>query len=57
MFNERRIICIHLFLFLFLPLINFHKDKEIIIQWICCSVLLFIFPFLSTELKDSLFLM
>lgn len=57
MFNERKIICIHLILFAFLPLINKKKDNEIILPWFVCSSTLFVFPFLSTELKDSLPLM
>ncbi len=57
MFNERKIICIHLILFAFLPLINKKKDNEIILPWLVCSSTLFVFPFLSTELKDSLPLM
>ena len=57
MFNERKIICIHLILFAFLPLINKKKDNELILPWLVCSSTLFVFPFLSTELKDSLPLM
>ena len=57
MFNERKVICIHLILFAFLPFINYKKDKEIIFPWLICSSAIFIFPFLSTELKDSLPLM
>ena len=57
MFNERKIICIHLLLFLILPIINRKNDKEIILPLIVCTSLLFIFPFLSTELKDSNILM
>ena len=57
MFNERRIICIHLLLFLIFPIMNRKKDKEIILPLIICSSILFIFPFLSTELKDSIILM
>ena len=57
MFNERKVICVHLFLFLFLPIINMSKDRGIMKQWIICSVLLFIFPFLPTKLKDNLILM
>ena len=57
MFNERKIISIHLILFAFLPLINKKKDNEIILPWLVCSSTLFVFPFLSTELKDSLPLM
>ena len=57
MFNERKIICIHLILLAFLPLINRKKDKTIILPWLVCSSVLFVFPFLSTELKDSLPLM
>ena len=57
MFNERKVICLHLILFSFLPLINKKKDNEIILPWLVCSSTLFIFPFLSTELKDSLHLM
>ena len=57
MFNERKIICIHLILLAFLPFINSKKDKKIILPWFVCSSILFVFPFLSTELKDSLPLM
>ena len=57
MFNERKVICIHLILFAFLPFINKEKYKEIIFPWLICSSAIFIFPFLSTELKDSLPLM
>lgn len=57
MFNERKVICIHLILFAFLPLIKMKKDKEIILPWLVCSSTLFVFPFLSTELRDSLPLM
>ena len=57
MFNERKVICIHLILFAFLPFINKKRDNEIILPWLVCSSTLFIFPFLSTELQDSLPLM
>ena len=57
MFNERKIIYIHLILLAFLPFINRKKGKEIIFPWLICSAALFVFPFLSTELKDSLPLM
>ena len=57
MFNERRIICAYLILFSFLPFLNKNKDKKFILSWLVCSALLFIFPFLSTDLKDTLWLM
>ena len=57
MFSETRVICIHLGLLLFLPFINWKKDKEIIKSWFCCSCILFIFPFLPNDLKDNLILM
>lgn len=57
MFSERRVICAFLIIFLILPFINLNKDKNIIIPWIVCSSLLFIFPFLSTKIKDSLLFM
>ena len=56
MFNERKIICLHLLVFLIFPIMNRKKDKEILLPLIVCTCLLFIFPFLSTELKDSIFL-
>ena len=57
MFNERRIICAYLILFSLLPFLNKNKDKKFILSWLVCSALLFIFPFLSTDLKDTLWLM
>ena len=57
MFYERRIICVYLILFAFLPFLNKNKDKKLIISWLVCSALFFIFPFLSTDLKDTLWLM
>ena len=57
MFNERKVICLHLVIFLILPLLDNNKDLKLIIFWAICSCLLFIFPFLSPNLEDSLLLM
>lgn len=57
MFTERKVICVFLVIFLFLPLININKDKTTIIPWIVCSSLLFIFPFLSVKIEDSILFM
>jgi hypothetical protein len=56
MFTERKINCVYLLLFAFLPFID-QKDKAIIKPWIFSTGLLFIFPFLPDHIKDSLFFM
>lgn len=57
MFTERKVICVFLVIFLFLPFININKDKTAIIPWFVCSSLLFIFPFLSVKIEDSILFM
>ena len=57
MFDERKIICIYLILFAALPFIEKRKDWKVIIPWIICSCLFFIFPFLSTKIEDNIYLM
>ena len=57
MFSERKIICYFLLLFLFLPLFNINKNKDLFLLWFVCSYCLFIFPFLSAKIINSIFLM
>ena len=57
MFDERKMICIYLILFLFVPFIEYKKDLKVIIPWIICSCLFFIFPFLSPDIEDNINLM
>ena len=57
MFDERKMICIYLVLFSFLPFIGDKKDLKVIIPWIICSCLFSIFPFLSLKIEDNFKLM
>ena len=57
MFDERKMICIYLIVFSFLPLIDNKLDLKVIIPWIVCSCLFFIFPFLSLKIEDNFKLM
>ena len=57
MFDERKIICAYLILFAFLPFLENPKDWKVIIPWIIFSCLFFIFPFLSTNIEDNIYLM
>lgn len=57
MLSERKVICAFLVIFLILPFININKDKTTIIPWIVCSSLLFIFPFLSVKIENSILFM
>ena len=57
MFDERKMICIYLIVFSFLPLIDNKLDLKVIIPWIVCSCLFFIFPFLSLKIEDNFNLM
>ena len=57
MFDERKMICVYLVLFLFLPFFGNKKDLKVIIPWIIFSCLFFIFPFLSPNIVDNIKLM
>ena len=57
MFDERRIICVYLVLFVLLPFVENNKDFKLIIPWIICTSLFFIFPFLSEVIIDNINLM
>lgn len=57
MFDQRKMICVYLVLFLFVPFIGNKKDLKVIIPWIIFSCLFFIFPFLSPNIVDNIKLM
>ena len=57
MFDERKIICAHLIFFATLPFFEKLKNYKLIIPWIICSGLFFIFPFLSATIVDNIKLM
>lgn len=57
MFTERKIICVYLIIFMFLPFIDKKNDKKKAKSWIFSTCLLFIFPFLPDHIKDSLLFM
>ena len=57
MFDERKMICIYLIFFSFLPFAETKKDLKVIIPWIICSCLFFTFPFLSPDIEDNINLM
>ena len=57
MFDERKMICIYLIVFSFLPFIENKKDFKVIIPWIIFSCLFFIFLFLSLKIEDNFKLM
>ena len=57
MFDERRIICVYLVLFALLPFVENNKDFKLIIPWIICTSLFFIFLFLSEVIIDNINLM
>ncbi len=57
MFDERKVICAYLILLAILPFLEKPKDWKVIIPWISCSCLFFIFPFLSTNIEDNIYIM
>lgn len=57
MFDERKVICVYLILLAFLPFLENSKNWNVIIPWITCSCLFFIFPFLSSNIEDNIYLM
>ena len=50
-------VCIHLVLLQILSLVERKYNKDIILPWIICSFISFIFPILPTTMKDSNLLM
>ena len=57
MFDERKVICAYLVLLAILPFLENPKDWKVIIPWLSCSCLFFIFPFLSTNIEDNIYIM
>ena len=57
MFDERKMICVYLILFSLLSFLGDKRDLKVIIPWIICSCLFFIFPFLSPNIVDNIKLM